>query len=745
MPVDVQQIGPGVLQGTMTPPLRPAAPETRRRDSEEVRNYLAAARERFHAAAEAESARRAEAVEDQKMRSGDQWPEEFRASRRLDKRPCLTINRLAQPIKVVVNQIRQSRITMQVNPVDDYSDPDTAEIITGMIRNIEDQSHASVAYETAAESAAVIGWGYFRVLTEYEDDESFDQVIRIERILNPFSVYIDPASRAIDMSDARYAFIVEDVPRKEFERIYGKDHEASLNDFESIGDHAVEWYPEDSVRVAEYWCVEYEKKRLALVDLGDGKMATAPYDQAVALGAAILDERDASVRKVKWSKITAAEVLEEREWPGRYIPIIPVIGDELVIDGKRDLRGMVRDARGAQHLYNFMVSAEAEAIGLSPRVPWVGYEGQFEGHEDKWETANVRNWAYLEVKPLTVDGQPAALPQRQAVEAPIQAIVHGIAQADNDLKATTGLWDASLGERGPEQSGKAILARQRQGEVSNSNFADNLARSLTYLGKILIDLIPRIYDAPRVLRIVGLDDQAKTVRVNQPFQEKGVEKLYDLTVGRYDVTVTTGQAFSTRRQEAAEMMTQFAQADPTLMQKAGDLILGMMDWPGARSLAERLKKFLPPQAQDEEVEIPPAVQAQLAQMQQEAELLKAALAEASQKLEAKALEMESRERIAQLQAQVDVAIAESKVESMEQIALLRADMDRINRWFEAEQRQAETREQREHEAQMAQIQGAQQEAGAAVPGAAHMPHGSGLSATGAAGMTSAPAPQEGMA
>ena len=627
--------------------------------------------------------------DDQRFRDADQWPANIKADRDSDQRPCLTINRLPIFIRQVTNQQRQSRPAIQINPVDSSSDPDTAEVIQGIVRHIETQSNADVAYDTACDHQVTIGRGFIRIVIDWSDVNPWEQEIRIKRVRNPFTIYFDPACQEVDYRDARFAFVVEDVPRDEFIRLYGSDAATNQMLFQSIGDRSGDWYPEGKVRIAEYFYVEIEEERVSLLSNGEqmssATLANPDVKEFLAdTGVTILRTRTIKKQTVKWAKITGSAVLEEGEWPGRWIPIVPVLGDEIDMNGEVDLKGMVRDAKDPQRMYNYWVSAETEMIALAPRAPFIGYEGQFAGHEEQWKLANRRNYPYLEAKPVSLNGQLAPLPQRNVAEPPIMALVAATRQSDNDLKAVTGFYDASLGEQGPESSGKAILARQKQGDISNINWLDNLGRAIRSVGRQIVDLIPKVYDTPRVMRIIGIDQQSKTVLVgpqaalpSSPEEAtdrklpEGLAGIYALDVGQYDVTTTVGPSYQSRRQEAVASMTAFIGAFPAAAPLLGDVLAESMDWPGAKIVAERLKKMLPPGIQDKkpgEPEVPPEVQQQ---MQQMAEMLKksaAAIDEMKQIIETKQIEaqakersdtrqIEARERLAMIEAQKDMAIA----------------------------------------------------------------------------------------
>lgn len=987
---------------------------------------LKEALERFHLAEEAEAEIRKKALEELKFESGDQWPPNIRQSRELEYRPCITVNQMPKFVRQVTNDARMNRPSIKVIPTDD-STIDVAKIYEGMCRNIQAASHADVAYDTACAFQTKIGFGYFRVLTEYCDEKTNNQDIKIKWIKNPFSVYLDPDATEPDKSDIQWGFIVSDVLKSDFKKNYTGELGSSY-ELASTGDNVPGWVTEDHIRIAEYF--EIVEKPNKLYELADGVFLDSEalkHMRDTGGHAEIVSSRDAPIKHVIWRKITAFEVLEEKEWPGKYIPIITVLGEEIDIDGKRVVKGMVRDTMDAQRMYNYwsplaldtpiptpsgwstmgkifpgdevfdengkickvigespihvgrecfkvmfddhtsiiadkehkwtveergarksgsfdwkdktvitgdlvpskhfiyrpdfidtnekdlplhpyllgvwlgdgnsrcpqitqhkndvgdiaknikncgysignirkdkrndvcyftilgikdkfsslgllgnkhipqdylraskeqrlellrglmdsdgsisektklcefttiydglrnevsdllnglgikakfcvrdrnstvvngrecktkaayqfsfscptadtsifkldrklniqkkkksfhlrrtkrfgIVSVDkvksvpvkciavdgkshlflagysmipthntclTEAIALAPKAPFIMVEGQDEGYERFWQTANTKAYPYLVYKPISVNGQLAPPPQRNTAEPPVQAMAMAIRQASEDMKSTTGIHNASLGISGNETSGKAIIARKHEGDTANFHYIDNLSRAIRYLGCILVDLIPKIYDAPRVMRILHEDGTSEMVKINQPHEENGVKKMYDMTYGRYDVEVTTGPSFLTKRVEAAESMAQFAQAYPPLMQVAGDLMVRNMDWPGADKVAERLKTMLPPQLQEAEngqPPVPPQVQAQLQQQGMMLEQLTKALNDAHDQSDAKAMELASKEKIATQNNETNLVIAELKSSMAnnmalfrEELAHLRADADR---------------------------------------------------------------------
>lgn len=630
----------------MTDYKQTAAPDSR--TSEKDKDFIKLALDRFHLAAEAESQIRKAMLEQLKFRAGDQWPDQIKNDRIMAMRPCITINQIPKFVRQVTNDARQNRPAIKIMPTADATQ-DTADIIAGMCRQIQAASQADVAYDTACDMQASIGLGYFRVLTDYCYEDSFDQDILIKRIKNPFTVYFDPSAQEHDYSDAEWCFIVEDVPRADFLAEYDGPLAADYQ-LASIGDNAMDWMGEDYIRRAEYFHVVKTRKKIYL--LADKRVIDEEQKAQLDEGGIeyqVVNERETVIREVKWAKITAFEVLEENDWAGKFIPVIPVLGEDYDIDGKRVIRGMVADAMDPQRMYNYHSTAFTEALALAPKAPFVMAEGQDEGYERFWENANTKNYSRLIYKPITIGGQLAPAPQRNVAEPPVQAMALAIRQAADDLKGTTGIYDASLGARSNEQSGRAILARQKEGDVANFHYIDNLSRSIRYLGVILVDLIPKIYDAERIVRILHEDGESELVTINAKTKDKkGVEKIYDVTAGKYDVAVSTGPSFTTRRQEAAESMIQVTQAYPKMMDVAGDVLVRNMDWPGASEVADRLKKLLPPQLQDQEGAdaIPPQVQAQMQQMQQMIQALTESLNKTQDVIDNRSAELLSKERIA---------------------------------------------------------------------------------------------------
>lgn len=642
-------------------------------------SVLETAKTRIKLAEEATQDERRLALEDLEFRSGKHWPDAIQSERNQDGRPCLVINRIPQFIQQVTNDQRQNRPSIKVHPVDDKGDPETAKAIQGLVRHIEYNSNADVAYDTAFDSAATGGFGYFRVITDYADPMSFEQEILIKRIRNPFSVFFDPHSQEPDGSDAQWAAIVEDISADEYRARYPKSKLAQRGEWEVVGNAQPDWMPDGSARVVEYFYEDVHEKEICL--LSDGTTVLAEeLPSLLPPEVQVVRRRRASVPVIKWCKLNAVETLDATEWPGKFIPIVPVYGNELYIDGKRILEGVVRNAKDSQRMYNYWASAETEAIALAPRAPFIMAEGQDEGHEAEWATANRRNYSTLKYKPTSASGTLIGPPQRNAFEPAVQAISQARMLAADDMKATTGIYDSALGAKSNETSGIAIQRRNVQAQTSNFHFIDNLTRSLRHTGRILIDLIPRIYDTARTARIIGEDGEQDVVKFNAPFVKDGQELLYDLKAGKYDVTVDVGPSFASKRQEAAASMLELTRNVPQLVQIAGDLLVKNMDWPGATEIAERLKKTLPPGLADDpskSKDIPPEVQNQMSQMGQMIDQLTAKLNEAQDAMEHKRLELESKERIEFKKLEVQLEIKRAELDAKDSLALLSAEISSI--------------------------------------------------------------------
>lgn len=636
--------------------------------SDKQKDILTTARSRMTMAISALSDSREDELDDLRFYAGSpdnqfQWPADVLSTRgsiqgqTINARPCLTINKLPQHVRQVTNDQRQNRPSGKVIPADDVADPEVAEIFQGMVRHIEYVSDADVAYDTACENQVAFGEGYFRILTEYCDANSFDQEIKIGRIRNSFSVYMDPMIQDPCGADAQWCFITEDLTKAEYERQFPNANGVSGLQSLGVGDQSLsQWMSEGTVRVAEYFYIEHTA---ATLNLYPGNMAFiegTPEDKQYKLVyGKPKKSRKVDQKQVKWCKTNGFEILEESDWAGTYIPVIRVVGNEFEIEGRLYVSGLVRNAKDAQRMYNYWVSQEAEMLALAPKAPFIGYGGQFEGYETQWKTANTQNWPYLEVNPDVTDGQGATLPLPQRAQPPMASsgLLQAKMGASEDIKSATGQYDASLGAQGNERSGKAILARQKEGDTGTYHYVDNLARAVRYCTRQLVELIPRIYDTARVARIMGLDDSPDTVKINPDQQEPVkrivdpqnpdivIEKIYNLNVGKYDVVVTTGPGYATKRQEALEAMAQLLQGNPELWKVAGDLFVKNMDWPGAQEMAKRFAKTIDPKLMEDSDDSPEmqAAKQQMEAMGHEMEQMHQMLQNVSKSMEMKDLEI----------------------------------------------------------------------------------------------------------
>jgi len=600
-------------------------------DADEGDDRLAQMRHRFSMAISAYSESREDELDDLRFMAGSpdnqwQWPADVLATRgavqgqTINARPCLTINKLPQHVRLVTNEQRQNRPTGRVIPADENADEEVAEIFDGIVRHIEYMSDADVAYDTACDNQVTYGEGYIRILTEYLKEDSFDQDIRIGRVRNSFSVYMDPTIKDPCGQDAEWCFITEDIKKDEFERLYPDSTPLSTSMTMGVGDQSIaQWVSEDMVRIAEYFYIEHKKEDLNLYPGNLTAFNNTPEDKMLKMQfGKPLRSREVDRRKVKWLKTNGFEVLEERDWAGKYIPIVRVIGNEFEVDGLLFISGLVRNAKDAQRMYNYWVSQEAEMLALAPKAPFIGYGGQFEGYEMQWKTANTNNWPYLEVNPDVSDGagNPLPLPSRSSPPEAQVGLIQAKAGAGEDIKATTGQYDSSIGATSNERTGRAILARERQGDTSTYHYVDNLSRAVKYVTRQLIDLIPKIYDTERVARIIDAGGEVKMAKIN-PMQtepvkkivdQQGIEiaKIYNPNVGTYDVQVSSGPSYMTRKQEAMDTMGQILQTNPALWSVAGDLFVKNMDWPGAEQMAERFEKMLDPKVLQNTDESPEA-------------------------------------------------------------------------------------------------------------------------------------------
>ena len=564
---------------------------------------------------DADSNNRAEALNDIKFAAGDQWPVEIQNSRNVEARPCLTINKIDAYIRQVTNQQRQQRPRLKVQAVNNLADYKIAQVIEGIMRHIEVNSNADTAYDTAFDYAVRMGWGYWRINTRYTSEDSFDQEIYIDAIDNPFTVYFDPNSVLPDGSDAERCLITTVLDKKIFREMYPNADDGASFAQRSTGDDTASWVTKEDIRLAEYFYIEREKAKLYLLSDGSRHFADSNsfFERVEAAGLTVLDQRESFRKAVKWVKMTAMEIIEEKTWAGKYIPVVPCYGAQVIVDDKRKKYGLVRFAKDPQRMYNFWRTSMTESIALAPKAKWLLAEGQDEGHESEWALANIKSSPVLRYKQKDIDGTPAPLPQRLQPEPPPAGIMEAAGAISADLQMVLGILDPNQLPSG-NISGKALAGQQNQVDLSNFHFYDNMTRSIRHTGKIILDLVPKIYDTQRVMRIIGSDGQPSMTTINeQKVGDDGIQAvLNDVTVGEYDVVMDTGPGFMTKRQQAVDALMPLM-AKPELFNVAGDLVFRNMDFPGADVIADRLAAMNPLAQIDEKSDIPPQVQMELAQ------------------------------------------------------------------------------------------------------------------------------------
>ena len=613
--------------------------------AEAKKSIVEIAKDRYQRAKDAYGTLRQQAIEDTRFVMGDsdnqwQWPEQVYQQRAaITGKPCLTINVTAQHCNQIINNIRQNRPSAKVSPVDSFGDKKTALILGGMLRSIQSYSNADTAHDIAAEHAVYGGEGFWRILTEYESDDSFDQVITIKPLVNPQLVFIDPDAIEPDRSDAKWGMILEDMGKDQFREEYpDMDVSSWIEDPQG-------WNNQEKVRRAEYfWC---ETEPDELLKLADGSVArkselldegfkvygeslVTPDGQQIGIVA-----RRESIKKVwYWCKLVGGEVepVDKRVWPGSMLPIITVVGKEVNVNGEIVRKGIVRDLKDSGRMVNYSYSAAVETVALQNKVPYLASAESIAGFEDIWGAANIENRAYLPYNERDMEGNQLAMPQRQAPATMATAQVQMLQLSVEQMRASSGQQNANFGIRSEAQSGVGIQRLKAQGEIATFHFPDNLARALKYEAKVIIDLIPKLYDTRRVVRILGLDGKESAAVLDPDMQEPHAElenvddevkEAFNPNVGRYDVAIDTGPSYQTQRQEAADALTNLTQHNPQLMQVAGDIVMRSYDFPMADELADRLAKTLPPGLQDHEgqPDIPPQVKHAMDQMGQQMDAL----------------------------------------------------------------------------------------------------------------------------
>lgn len=558
------------------------------------------------------------ALDDLKFVGMDQWDPVVRAARQAQGRPCLTINVLPQYIGQVIGDRRINKTAIKVRPRKGATQ-EQAEIRSGIIKSIEAYSRAERVYDAACEDQVTCGIGNFRIAMDYADNDVFDQDIFVRQIPNPLAVVWDRMSTDPTGRDARHCFVQDSLPKNVYEEMFPDFPAPSdMGDDMVIAAMAQGWFDKDVVRITEFWRMTTKKRRLALMNDGDVKditdMTPEQYGPELWVDPATGQPRirQADRTYAQMHLITGTDILEgPYELPITRLPIIKVTGREVRVGDDRVRFGLVRFAKDSQRLKNYWRSVAAEALALAPKSQWIAPEDAVEGLQDEFRNAHISG------DPLLVYKKNATVPPTRVDPPPVPAALLMEANLNaQDIKDVTGLHDASLGVRSNEVSGKAINARQREGDIATVIYHDNLNASIQEGGDVINQLIPICYDTVRTLRVIGDDDKHKLMKVNDPRDDNSP----DITSGKYDISLETGPSYTTQRMEAADAMIQAIQVAPQLMEVAGDLIVKAQDWPGAVEISERLKKAMPPQlTQEEGAELSPEQQKAQQEQAQQAE------------------------------------------------------------------------------------------------------------------------------
>lgn len=721
------------------------------------------AREFWRKVSASEDPQRKRILAAKKFRALDQWPTAIKLAREgaggiggqapQPARPCLVVDRLSQPVRQVSNTIKNADFGFDVMPNGQGADIETAEIFKGYLRRVQNQSRGESPIEWAADGAIEGGIGWFRLLTDYaheawdgdpSDPEAYDLELRMARIANNLTVYCDPAATRPTRSDARRMLVTEDMDREDFLVKYPKADVRGLDEFLSTGDMQG-WVSDDVIRIAEFWRIRYEDRPIYVLQDGTSGEGTPPKDAPV--------QYERVIRKpiVEGFKINACEVLEKWDWAGSRIPLIPILGEELNVDGKPVLRGIIEPGMDAQRMVNYTYSAGVEIFALSnkkaPMVPM----GSIAQYKTVWDARTTTNFSYLPYDPFDADGRPMPPPVLDTTESPIQAAVMLMQTSEEAIKATTSTGDASLGNSNPnERSGRALQALQSQSDLANSNYPDNVRRALIYAAELMVEIIPKITRPGQILQILGMDDEPKQVMVGKPFKEgengipepapeditpeiakmkASLYKFYDPTAGRYSVTVTVGKATATRREEGAMALGELIpHLPPEMAAVATPDYVEQLSFPGAHKIAEKLRKVLPAHLQDQEQGQQPdpqqlAMQLQQAQaqLQQAAEMIKTDQVKIQGAMQQVQLKEQGEMQRADIDAKVKIEIARMDNATKLQIeeyklrgTMMQAELDAREQALGAQQQ----REAQDHERGMAAA-GAQHESQEAAQGRQH--------------------------
>jgi hypothetical protein len=541
--------------------------------------------------------------------NGFQWPDTIKSARETDRRPCLTINKVRQHNLNIINDTKQNKPAIKFIPSGGQATVKAAQILNAIMRKIEYQSKAQTAYDHATAYQVQAGVGYLRVCTDYVDARSFDQDIFIKSVPDPLMVYIDPDAKEPDKSDMKFAFIFEDLPIEEFKSKYPKFRKEASPAY-TLGNST--WIDKDRVRIVEYFRIVEEEDQILETEDGEiiwqSQVGKELFKATLELAEGDLPTRRVTQKVVEWKLIVGNKVIEENVFPGTYIPIVPVVGEEVIIDGKLDRKGHTRAMKDPQRMYNYWSSMAVEYGGLQTKTPWIAAKESIEGFEDVWANANQDNRAFLPYRGIGENGE-TLLPPPSRVDPPVAAPVAVTAMqiAQQEMESVSGQFVAQMGQQSNERTGAALHQRQMQGDRATYHYMDNLAKALRQIGQIVLDIIPIIYDTERVMSVMGEDGENFEVTINpampqaaqasmDPNTGKEMDIIFNPQVGNYMVMASVGPAYATRREQAFEAFTLMLTQSPQLTSVVGDLMFRAADFPLAAEAAERLKKMVPPQA-----------------------------------------------------------------------------------------------------------------------------------------------------
>jgi hypothetical protein len=563
---------------------------------------------------QADRVNRDDAIDDLRFCAGDQWPDAIRQERQAQGRPVITVNRMNQFVKRVSGTLRQSHPAIDPFPVDDKTDPILADIYAGLIRQIEYVSGASSIYSWAAECAIRCGIGHWQIKTRYQE-ESFNQEIYLCRITDPLSVTWDSGAVELDRSDAFECFVSELITKDEYYRRWPDQKKTGSvhNSFPNAPntDSQLYWQTDDRIRIASRWFKQKKLKTLGMTAEGQVYDITK-LDRVSIQSLGITRERKVDGWEIMHQPVSGDDFLDDaKKWAGQHIPIIPVIGEEVPVEGKVIRHGIIRWAKDPQRLYNYWRSAAAEMIALAPKAPWLVPHGMISGLEGYWNRANTANLPYLPYKPNIEF--PTLAPKRQDMPQPPAAMWQEAQISQDDMKAAVGIYDAALGNKSNETSGVAIEARQEEADTGSFVYLDNFSNSsMRRNGVVLMDLIGATYDGEQQIRIIGKDEKEGFVPINKSVATiDGPAIINDMSAGKFDVRIKTGPSYANAKAEAKAAFSMILQADPKLMQVVGDLWAESQDFPPdvQAKLVERMRKMIPPQISGEPMPPDPLAQA----------------------------------------------------------------------------------------------------------------------------------------